>query len=157
MRASTAKRTLTILLLSPFALLLGAACGGEQEAGGEEQGAGGGDQAVNVNFTDWDANNNDELTQKEFNEGVFGSIDADNSGTISEKEFNAFSKNGPWFNNINANFTDWDANNNDELTQKEFAQGAKNVNLFGDWDADNNNLLDEREFQAGMEKPKGDK
>jgi len=108
-----------------------------------------------TSLTGWDANNNDELTQSEFNEGVFGSIDADNSGTISQKEFNAFSKNESWLNNINANFADWDVNNNDELTQGEFTQGAKNINLFGPWDADNNNVLVEREFRQGLEKPKG--
>ncbi len=150
MTVSTAKRTLTIFLLSPFALLLVAACSGQ------EQGAGGGDNAVNVgNFTDWDANNNDELTQREFNEGVFGNIDTDTNGAISQKEFNAFSKNQSWLNNINANFADWDANNDNELTQKEFSQGAKNVNLFGEWDANNNNVLVEREFREGLEKPRG--
>jgi hypothetical protein len=149
MTLSTAKRTLTIFLLSPLALLLVAACGVQ------EQGGGGGENAVKVgNFTDWDANNN-ELSQQEFNQGVFGSIDADSSGAISQKEFNAFSKNQPWFNNINANFADWDANNNNELTQKEFSQGATNANLFGGWDANNNDMLVEREFRQGLEKPKG--
>ncbi len=100
MTVSTAKRTLTIFLLSPFALLLGAACGGEQGAGGgQEQGAGGGGyKAVNVgNFTDWDANNNAELTQREFTQGA---------------------------KNVNL-FGEWDANNNNVLVEREFRQGLE--------------------------------
>jgi len=49
MTVSTAKRTLIIFLLSPFTLLLVAACGGQEQGAG-----GGGDKGVNVgNFTDW--------------------------------------------------------------------------------------------------------
>ncbi len=87
MTVSTAKRTLTIFLLSPFALLLVAACGGQ------EQGGGGGDKAVNVgNFADWDANSNNDLTQQEFNQGaenveLFGGWDADNNNVLVEREF----------------------------------------------------------------------
>ena len=53
------------------------------------------------------------------------------------------------------NFTDWDANNNDELTQKEFNQGATDANLVGEWDTNNYDVLVEREFRQGLEKPKG--
>ena len=150
MTVSTAKRTLAIFLLSPFALLLVAACGGQEQGGGD------GEDAVNVgNFADWDVNKNNELSQQEFNQGVFENIDADTSGTITEEEFNAFSQNKPWFNNIDANFADWDVNKNNELSQQEFNQGAGKVELFGEWDADNNNVLVESEFREGLEKPRG--
>ena len=93
MTISTAKRTLTVFLLSAFALLLGAACGGQEQGAG-----GGGDNAVNVgNFTDWDANNNDELTQREFTQGA---------------------------KNVNL-FGEWDANNNNVLVEREFRQGLE--------------------------------
>ena len=104
MEVFIAKRTLTVFLLSLFVLLLGAACGGDQEAaggGGEEATSGGGEEmtvggeeAVVVGeFNDWDLNNNDELTQKEFNQSIddviFDEWDADNNNLVGEKEFQA--------------------------------------------------------------------
>lgn len=133
-----------------FFLLLGvAACGGTEEeaaGGGEGQEAnGGGEQAaVADDFNAFDADNNNELSQGEFDEGVFGNLDTDTSGTIGEDEFNAGSE--TWFGDSTANFNDFDADNNNELSQQEFNEGAAGAGLFAGFDADANDVIDENEF-----------
>ncbi len=130
--------------LSLFMLLLVAAFGGGQEANAQEQQQGGAGGEVFGDFNVFDANNNDELIQQEFNQGLFEIWDTDNSGTINENEFNTGAN--AWFENTNVNFNVFDANNNGELTQQEFNQGASDAGLFGAWDADNNNVIDQNEF-----------
>jgi hypothetical protein len=122
MEVSIAKRTLAVLL-SLSVLLLGAACGEEAGAGGDGEA-----QAPVGDFNDWDANNNDEINQQEFNEGVFGNWDANNSGNIEEEEFNTATD--AWFGNFNGNFSDWDANNNDEMYARECIGTFSDVELW---------------------------
>jgi hypothetical protein len=145
MRVSIAKRSaLTLLLLSLVVLSLGTACGGNEETTGSG-GAGDVEEAAGIgNFNDWDANNNDELNQKEFSLGAFGNWDANNNDEITQEEFNTGTD--TWFGNYNGNFNDWDANNNEVLNQEEFNEGIQSNGLFEEWDADNNNVIAENEF-----------
>ncbi len=146
MQVLIGKRTLAVLL-GLLVLLVGAACGAENEEPadvGEEGAAAGSKELMTGDFNDFDADNNDELSEQEFTEGVFGNWDADNSGTIGEEEFNE--RSDTWFSDTTANFGDFDADNNNELSQQEFTEGAADAGFFADWDADANGAIDENEF-----------
>lgn len=142
------KKPLTVGL-SLFVLLGVAACGGEEEEAGIEDEAPGNDVAlVAEDYNEFDADNNDELSVDEFNEGVYENFDTDASETIGEDEFNAGSN--VLYNDYDGNFADLDADNNDELGQDEFNASVEDSGLYGEFDADNANGIAEEEFSEGI-------
>jgi len=147
MTVSTRRSTLA-LLLGLFVLVLGVACGGNEEAtgGGEQQAnGGGGEEAAGIgDFADWDANNNDEINQQEFSVNVFENWDTNNDDEITQEEFNTGANN--WFEDFDGNFNEWNTNNDEVLTQEEFNLGVADTDLFEGSDANNNGAIVENEF-----------
>lgn len=141
MQVSIAKGTLTVVLMSLFALL-GTACG-EEGASGNEANAGG-----DYSYDQWDADDNDELSQVEFNEGVYESWDTDDSGVVEEDEFDTGVDTvySDYDESAYGGFDEWDADNNDELSQNEFDDSVADTGLYDEWDADDNDQIDEDEF-----------
>ena len=48
-----------------------------------------------------------------------------------------------------AELRDWDADNDNRLTQEEFNAGLEDAGAFEDWDANDDGLLDKDEFGEG--------
>lgn len=71
-----------------------------------------------------DANEDDNVTEAEVSEGLFDNWDADDNDVLSEKEFDVGAQNTGVFINSDGGFDAWDDNNDDELTRAEFADGA---------------------------------
>ena len=49
------------------------------------------------------------------------------------------------------NATDWDANQDQMVTQDEFDTGWGETGTFGEWDADASGAIDQEEFDLGVE------
>lgn len=93
----------------------------------------------------YDADQNNVLEQEEYTAigETFGQWDTDQSGTLDEEEFNAFYEES--FGETNEQtaqlFDTWDADDDQMLTEDEFASEE----AFATWDEDQSGALEEEE------------
>jgi hypothetical protein len=99
-------------------------------------------------FKEWDKNNDSKLDQKEFTNNMYTVFDADQNDRIEEKEFNVLT------NNVDAvedaEFDDWDDNDNNWLDNEEFAEQFDEADIFDAFDANDNDTVDYNEYGEGL-------
>ena len=85
-------------------------------------------------FSDWDANNDGQLSKDEYysgvnDAGIYADIDTDNDGFVDKGEVDAAGIDGDW--------DAWDADNDGYVDSDEFYEGvwtSYDVNEKGHWD-----------------------
>ena len=100
-------------------------------------------------WSDWNVNSDTGIDANEFNTGfdgagIYDKWDANDDGNVSQDEWNAaIGDNSTAFNERfgETAWDDWDADDNDMLTNEEFQTGA-----FGAYDDNDDNYIDEPEF-----------
>lgn len=112
-----------------------------------------------VKYGDWDTDGDNALNQDEFYEGFFTVWDQDNNQSISQKEFDVATEN--LFVNYNFDeygmFSDWDTDGNSEISDDEFINGMVMVfnsdpeqestsKLLTIWDLDNDEKIERIEL-----------
>ena len=101
--------------------------------------------AATWSFSDWDADGNLELTEREFTEGlqqagVYGDWDADASGDVGQDEF------------YGGVFASWDEDDDGQVTENEFMRAGDGwfedgeYRDFGIWDTSGDGVIDQNEF-----------
>ncbi|RDV14476.1 DUF4625 domain-containing protein [Pontibacter diazotrophicus] len=109
--------------------------------------------AFNTLFADtewwdtWDANNNNSLDQTEFGTTFFQTWDLDDDGTITQDEWNEFAGD---FGMEDADWDDWDANNDNQLDQTELNAGILTSGWYTNWDVNNDGMITQEEYTAGI-------
>ena len=71
-----------------------------------------------------DANDDETVTAEEVGEGLFTNWDADGNDILSEKEFDVGAQATGIFTDRPGGFAAWDTDGNDELTRAEFEAGV---------------------------------
>lgn len=99
-------------------------------------------------FTEWDYDQNSTIGEEEFAGGMLGIWDDNDDEMLSETEWN--DNVGDWFDEDHSTFAAWDANADGSLTRDELRQGFVDTEWFGDWDMTDDNELDENEFSDGF-------
>ena len=103
--------------------------------------------ASTVGFPSADADDNDVLSQSEFDEvfddtRLYGNFDDNDDGMLSRMEYNEAVDD---MYETDAFFTGFDRDRNGMLSRQEFVTG-----WFTAWDIDRSGSLDRREFTAAM-------
>lgn len=70
-----------------------------------------------------DANEDDRVTETELSEGLFTNWDADQNDVLDEKEFDVGAQNSGVFQELPGGFPSLDENGDDRLTKAEFEVG----------------------------------
>lgn len=128
-------RTLFVVLVAGAVSLLGVACEADYDEEAEE--VGWEDEEV---FDDWDADDDDALSEEEFSDNVdwFESYDENDDGVLTEAEYQTgFAED---FGKA-SDFDTYDTDGNGEITEEEF-----NTGLFEDLDQDDDDLIGEDEW-----------
>lgn len=98
-------------------------------------------------YEDW-GNENNELTEDDFNTQMFNQWDVDEDGFLSSEEYDV--ANAGWEADYGDNFDLWDADDDDMLDEDEYLTGMNDAGIYSDWDADADGILDENEFNDGL-------
>ncbi len=103
-------------------------------------------------FTDtydrWDEDRDDNVVVDELATGLFSDWDRDNSTTLSQDEFNDRFFSGPM--EQFADFSLWDANEDDAIDEDEFLSGWRFSGLFDTWNQDDQEGLTIDELGRGL-------
>lgn len=96
-------------------------------------------------FDHWDSNDNDLIENEEFNQGLYDSDyysnwDSDVGGSLTEEEWSVGIESWSEYDG-NVGFSDWDLNNDNEISEDEFGNG-----FFDTVDEDKNNTIDQNEW-----------
>lgn len=102
------------------------------------------------NFNEWDQDASGGLDETEFSGGVFENWNENNDDVWEEDEWNTWTE--TWFGDEAdyGTWDDWDADANNELTQTEFEEGFGEYGNYGEWDANTDNQVGETEFSEGV-------
>jgi hypothetical protein len=97
-------------------------------------------------FEAWDQNDDMYLDHEEVATGLYTDWDADDDGQLTEAEFDQGVSD--WFDGdgvIDDDFAEWDANDDGYIGEDEFATNWSDVEVTG-WDNDGDGLYSEEEF-----------
>lgn len=103
------------------------------------------DSGVVSLFDEWDVDGDGDLSEEEVREGIWGTLDANDDDLITDNEWDA-----GWFEGTFADFTNWDDDGNEALTQDEFDGVWNEADLFAEWDDDNDDRLTQNEFGSTL-------
>lgn len=99
-------------------------------------------------FSEWDSDTDGEVNENEFYETTYNRTDKDQDGYLSENEWDEGNENmyGDYLSSNN--FDDYDANNDNEIDNREFKSGFENENnsFFEIYDENSDNGLDSQEL-----------
>lgn len=96
-------------------------------------------------FADWDKNSDELLDFDEFRDGVFDMHDKDRDSKLSENERNTLFDDKP-----GADLADWDRDGNKEMDREEFRQIFSMKTEFTDYDENANGKLEKNEYTKRM-------
>ncbi len=99
-------------------------------------------------FSDWDADNDGLFSDDELNEGFYDVYDADDDNRWSEDEFNTW--NTAWGGEYGDNWDAWDANDDNFLDADEYNAGIGEAGVYNEWDTDNDGLFSNDEVNNGL-------
>ena len=80
-----------------------------------------------------DSNDDDTVTAEEVGEGLFTEWDADKNGVLSEKEFDVGAQATGVFTERPGGFDAWDTDEDDELSKAEFQAGVADSSDEAQW------------------------
>lgn len=80
-----------------------------------------------------DQNQDERVTRQELSAGLFDSWDTNDNDVLTEAEFDSGVDRADIFDPWSDNFDDWDENDDDTLTQAEFEAGVTEDDDAADW------------------------
>ena len=92
-------------------------------------------------------NKSGQLTQVDFNAGIFARWDANQDGQLDPKEYTA--GNAMWKTQYGNNFSVWDTNRDNLLTSTEFNNGINETGIYTKWDSNRDGTISQSEFNEG--------
>ncbi|MBL26059.1 MAG: hypothetical protein CMM50_00715 [Rhodospirillaceae bacterium] len=99
--------------------------------------------------SDWDANNDDAVDEREYQAGLFKAWDRDGDGGISRFEYDEAKRNWARDKTL-APFGELDADNDKVLSRAELSNGLTQGNFYEAWDTDGDGTVDNDEFDAAL-------
>lgn len=100
-------------------------------------------------WADWNTDNDGTVGEEEFAGAVLGIWDDNDDDLLTEQEWNE--NVGDWIDpDRSGEFTQWDANADGAIDRMELQQGFARIDFFGDWDLNDDDGVDENEFGEGL-------
>ena len=99
-------------------------------------------------YDDWDADDDGILDDDELGDGLFDTWDANDDDIIDTNEYNY----GLYdeFGDDYAEFSSWDTDGNNEISDDEFDEAYNNSGIYNNWDSDGNNEINDTEATEGV-------
>ena len=102
-------------------------------------------------FSNFDQDSDTELSEDELATGLYNSWDADDNDQLTQAEYDAGVATVNGFPDDTDDFDTWDEDDSGMLSENEFASGFSETRAFDDWDLNDSETLDADEFaEIGM-------